>query len=115
MPTIKLNSSGLIITKGGLPSCTCCGVCSPNITTVYAEMDITSESGLSYETLTGSLNSGEFVGERLILSYSGESWFVQAQEIGTFSPIPVLTRCDPFGEYFNATGLDTVIISATPF
>ena len=28
MSTIKLTSSGLVITKSGLPSCTCCGGCS---------------------------------------------------------------------------------------
>lgn len=27
MPTIKTTASGLIITKGGFPSCSCCGCC----------------------------------------------------------------------------------------
>ena len=28
MPTIKITAEGKVITKGGLPSCTCCGSCS---------------------------------------------------------------------------------------
>jgi hypothetical protein len=30
MPTIKLTAEGKVITKGGLPSCTCCGGCATN-------------------------------------------------------------------------------------
>jgi hypothetical protein len=28
MPTIKITAEGKVITKGGLPSCTCCGSCN---------------------------------------------------------------------------------------
>ena len=56
MPTIKINSSGKIILKGGLPSCTCCdgGVYVEYNRYTYGPLTITT----SYFEMTGSAGSG---------------------------------------------------------
>jgi hypothetical protein len=56
MPTIKLNSGGQVILRGGLPSCTCCG------TTLYVEHIeyylIHPDSVVSYFEMTGTVGAG---------------------------------------------------------
>jgi hypothetical protein len=123
MPTIKLNTSGLVITKGGLPSCTCCGLCSPNVFFVYSEVVFdpggtpsTSEWVLD-EASAGGLNAGFFIGGAGLAGLYWDTdlepneWVFYISEIeGLASGIdgPITSRCNPQGVYkkgseFNAT------------
>jgi hypothetical protein len=60
MAIIKLSPEGKVITKGGLPSCTCCGECPEETEICMAFNDYAI--GLQNITLTGSLNGGSFTG-----------------------------------------------------
>ena len=52
MAVIKLNSSGQVILRGGLPSCTCCDV------TLYVEQFEYPFGPTTYFTLTGTVGTG---------------------------------------------------------
>ena len=62
MPTIKLNTGGDVILKGGLPSCTCCGPCTSGDITVYFEYYDNAGPTITYFDMTGDLNDGLFSG-----------------------------------------------------
>jgi hypothetical protein len=51
---IKLNSSGEVILRGGLPSCTCCGIYVEHIEYYL----IHPSSVVSYFTMTGTVGAG---------------------------------------------------------
>ena len=121
---IKITAGGKIITKGGLPSCTCCGPCSPDVTTVYVEYvdDPLGTPSVGYFEMTGSLNAEEFTGgvsgtATLRTETPGSDQWIfddpsygQAYGLGTF-------RCDPQGEYSDADGVEneySVTVSFTP-
>lgn len=124
MPTIKINTSGLVITKGGLPSCTCCnGLCSPDVLAVYSEVVFdhggtpsTSEYVLDEGSDQG-LNAGFFIGGAGLAGLYWDTeldpnqWIYLIAEvdgIATGIDGPITSRCDPQGVYengaeFNAT------------
>ena len=52
MAVIKLNSSGQVILRGGLPSCTCCDI------TLYVEQFEYPFGPTTYFTLTGTVGTG---------------------------------------------------------
>lgn len=123
MPTIKLTSSGLVITKGGLPSCSCCGVCSPDVLAVYSEVVFdpggtpsTSEWVLDEGSDQG-LNAGFFIGGAGLAGLYWDTeldpnqWiFIVSEITGIATGVdgPITNRCNPSGVYengaeFNAT------------
>lgn len=123
MPTIKLTTGGSVVLKGGKPSCTCCGPCSPNATTVYIEYnnDPLGSPVVTYFEMTGSLNTGYFAGAgpngtcTLEWLEIGEYWqFICAGNGEGFGgPTPV--RCNPGDDtYREATDLYEAIASLTP-
>lgn len=124
MPTIKTTAAGLIITKGGKPSCSCCGPCSPDVTTVYVEhvIDPLGSPEVTYVTLTGSLNAGTFIGAgpsgllELIWGGISSGWYIQDGTIGTVPENTALTRrCNPQGLYDgSAYGMLEATVSFTP-
>lgn len=79
MAVIKLNSGGQVILRGGLPSCTCCGL------TLYVEhldfYSIYPSYVISYFTMTGTVGSG-FTGTgpggvfTLIYNVGAGRWFM---------------------------------------
>ncbi len=115
---IKTTTSGLVITRGGLPSCTCCGLCSPEVTTVYVEELNTTTSAVTYYTLTGSLNDGFFTGlnsESLIVRldwlldyYWGCTVDAGDEIVPSFEP----PRCDPQAVY-EASGDDLYYLTVS--
>ena len=119
---IKITAGGKIITKGGLPSCTCCGPCSPNVTTIYMEhvVDPGGSNTVTYITLTGSLNDGTFTGTgpggTISVSWDtiSEEWDVADDTYGTVADyLQTPNRCDPDGVY-TEDGTYEVTISFTP-
>lgn len=129
MPTIKLNSSGLVITKGGLPSCACCGLCSPDVLFVYSEVVFdpggtpsTSEYVLDEGSDQG-LNAGFFIGGA---GLAGLYWntdldpnqwvFIISEIEGLATGIdgPITSRCDPQGLYQNGVEFNATV-SFLPF
>lgn len=128
MPVLKITPDGKIITRGGLPSCTCCG-CSPDYSTVYAEL-VDDPGGVrggpftTYPVLTGGLNAGSFENTesayfiQLVWDTVAGEWYVSIAEFGFAFGTPAITdRCAPWGVYDYAgdeiTGGFTVTISAT--
>jgi len=128
MATIKLNTGGSVILKGGKPSCACCGACSPEVTTLYAEY-VTDPLGTpttSYIELTGSLNDGLFegTGPNGTISLQTTEYPDYDWDYGWFITDPAYdesiastTRCDPTGVYIDGDGVEneySVTISFTP-
>lgn len=112
MATIKLTAGGSVVLKGGKPSCTCCGPCSPDVATVYVEYtdDPLGSPTVSYFEMTGGLNAGLFEGTAptgycyLQPETEGSDQWVffdsvygQAYALGSF-------RCDPQGDYEDNDG-----------
>ena len=129
MPTIKINSSGLVITKGGLPSCTCCGVCSPDVLVVYSEVVFDPDgtpSTSAYVLDEGSdqgLNAGFFFGGAGLASLYWDTeldpnqWiYIIAEVDGLASGVdgPIASRCNPAGVYENGAEF-TATVSFLPF
>jgi hypothetical protein len=120
MATIK-TSGGKIITKGGKPSCTCCG-CNPDVLIVYAQITVFDpeygEAQFNRE-LSGGLNAGLFTSvEGLVfLLYDTErspkQWVAVVSELDEQALGPVVNRCDPQGLY--VANEFTVRISFDPF
>lgn len=129
MPTIKINTSGLVITKGGLPSCACCGVCSPDVLAVYSEVVFdpsgtpsTSEWVLDEGSGQG-LNAGFFLGGAGLAGLYWDTdletnqWVFIVSEIdGLATGIdgPITSRCNPTGVYEKGAEF-TATISLLPF
>jgi len=121
MPTIKTTSSGLIVTIDGLPSCVCCGPCSPDVVTLYVEYQ-NDDASFSYYELSGSLNAGFFTGVgtygalNMTWDEINELWvFDDDGHHATIIPNAVYDqRCDAEQIcFFPATGT-SVMISFTP-
>ena len=120
MPTIRRTAENLIVTRGGLPSCSCCDdiTCDPDVTTIYAEITLNPLSDspeVIYLTMTGSLNSGgSFSGGGGSLNWNGEKWVLSYS--GIDSTEGVFTRCDLQGYYYGENDTDTfdATISFTP-
>lgn len=127
---IKLNASGEVILRDGMPSCTCCGVCSPDVTTVYAEYvdDPLGTPSTSYIELTGGLNAGLFEGSgpNGTISLQTTEYPDYGWDYGWFITDPVYgesvagtTRCDPTGSYIDGDGVEneyavTISFTALP-
>jgi hypothetical protein len=120
MATIK-TSGGKIITKGGKPSCTCCG-CNPDVLIVYAQITVFDpEYGEAQfnEELSGGLNAGVFSSDGGLVSLfwdtdrSPKQWVAVVSELDLQALGPVVKRCDPEGLY--VADIFTVRISFTPF
>jgi hypothetical protein len=108
MPTIKLTAEGKIITKGGLPSCTCCG------TTLYVEHIeyylIYPDSVVSYFEMTGTVGAG-FTGTgpggkfTLVYDVVAGRWFMTDPVYGISSSLLITDTTDPAapaGAYWDA-------------
>ena len=121
MPTIKLTSSGLVILKSGLPSCTCCGTCSPDVTTVYVEYisDPFGTPTITYFAMTGGLNAGLFTGTgpngAATLTWTdfggGVIYWLYDDPFTAAQALDV--RCDPQGSFVTGS-FDNVTLSFTP-
>lgn len=121
MPTIK-TQAGKVVTKGGLPSCTCCddGTCDPDETTYCVDLAFLGGGNSTY-TVVGSLNSGIFyyvdlddTEPFLIWNESSLRWQVSDGIFGVISdPFSggSTDRCDPVGSGYDASGAWTATVS----
>ena len=95
---IKITADGKIVTKGGLPSCACCG-CSPNYTTIYVRAWYGDPIEIEDFTMSGSLNSGYFNAPEtdsfLIWDDVEMEWNFSSCAYGNFSGGP--DPCSPVG------------------
>lgn len=113
---IKVTSTGKVITKGGLPSCACCGdECDEQTTICIAFNDYVI--GPQNITLTGSLNAGSFTGiydpcgsaYTIELIWDGAAWGFWYNGIHLINDPPTSTatisgetiRCNPVGATIN--------------
>ena len=108
MAVIKLNSGGQVILRGGLPSCTCCGL------TLYVEHIeyylIYPSSVVSYFEMTGTVGAG-FTGTgpggtfTLVYNVGAGRWFMTDPVYGISSSLLITDTTDPAapaGTYWDA-------------
>ena len=102
MATIKLQN-GLVLLKGGLASCECCGLCNPNYTEYCVTVTPIGGSTGSV-TVTGDLDSGYFSDGGSVELYWDEAnggWAltdgIGISQIGSGST----DRCDPTGSSYS--------------
>jgi hypothetical protein len=117
MATIK-TSGGKIITKGGKPSCTCCGPCSPNLKFLYGFFSNGDPEDDEYYVFEGSLNSGLFTevgGDGEVANSGGSSWSIMLKGISEWQTLSSTSRCDPSADYGIDQGSFSLVISLTPF
>jgi hypothetical protein len=103
---------GLIVTRGGLPSCTCCNACNPDETSIDVEMLNFDETIVTYFSMTGSLNHGGYSGGGYVLTWTDGIWTLGQD--GYFGESP--PRCDPQGIYYiNGAGPEDFITLTLSF
>ena len=129
MAVIKLNASGQVILRGGLPSCTCCG------TTLYVEHREFPYEETAYEdavvsrfSMVGTVGAG-FTGDgpggefTLVYSVGIGEWVMTDPVYGvsqtSFGTSPT-NPLNPSGTYYDASfwagfGQYIATVSLTPF
>jgi len=123
MAIIKVTSSGLVITKSGLPTCTCCdgsGPCDPDVLMLYVEYQ-NDDASFSYYELTGSLNAGSFTGTGtygpLSLTWDAgeEEWILDDSNHAYIIPSETpQDRCDAEQVYFFPATNTAAMTSFSP-
>ena len=127
MPPIKINSSGLVITKGGLPSCACCGECSQcDPSSIYVSIESGAYYWEGYIDLSMTFNVGEGYCEgdaqyftlsngvdtiEGFLQIVAGDWSIDGVAFGYGS-----SRCDPSGSYreFFESPSEVVVTAISP-
>ena len=118
MPLIKTvtDDSDIVrvVTKGGKPSCTCCG-CDPELEEIYAEVIDNATSYVVYLTLTGSLNGGYFNDGDTFVTWIPENiaWDFGSFTYGTSDNFTSV-RCDPSAVFSTDGGDFGITLSTTP-
>lgn len=90
---ISVTPDGKVITRGGLPSCTCCGC--PEQTAVCVATGFDFDPPVSQSLFLGSISSGSFTDSGIVLSWDGTEWNIDGVGYGGN-----VTRCDPTGYYW---------------
>lgn len=109
MAVIKLNSSGQVILRGGLPSCTCCGG-GPTLYVEHIEYYLMHPSSVvSYFEMTGTFGAG-FTGTgpggvfTLVYDVGAGEWFMNDPVYGISSSGfgGSTDPAAPAGDYYDA-------------